>query len=108
MNVAERTVNVTDRTVNVAAAAAGVAAAIQCAAAARPDTATDDDVDSGAQQMAQQMAHQMPPPPASIQFAWEHPQKLLRGLAKAEFSWGPDEQKALEQYVSPLISLDLP
>ena len=107
-SLTERTVNVTDRTVNVAAAAAGVAAAIQCAAAARPDTATDDDVDSGAQQMAQQMAHQMPPPPASIQFAWEHPQKLLRGLAKAEFSWGPDEQKALEQYVSPLISLDLP
>jgi hypothetical protein len=37
-------------------------------------------------------------------FAWEHPQRLLRGLAQAQFSWGPEEQKALEQYV---ISRDL-
>ena len=98
--------SLTDRNAHVAAASV--------AAAARPDTATDDDVvdevDSSAHQTAPQTAPEMAPPlgrrlPASIRFAWEHPQRLLRGLAQAQFSWGPDEQKALEQYV---ISIDLP
>lgn len=70
--------SLTDRNAHVAAAS--VAPTAQCTAAsvaptARPDTATDDDeVDSGAHQMAPETAPEMAPPPASIRFAWEHPQ----------------------------------
>ena len=41
----------------------------------------------------------VPPPPPGIRFAWSHPQRLLAGLATAEFSWGPEEQRLLEEYV---------
>ena len=72
--------------------------------AVRPPTA-DSMPSSAPWPTADTAAPTLPPPPEGIQFAWAHPQRLLAGLASAEFSWGPAEQRQFEEYVETALHL---
>ena len=75
--------------------------------AVRPPTA-DSMPSSAPWPTADTAAPTLPPPPEGIQFAWAHPQRLLAGLASAEFSWGPAEQRQLEEYVNTALHMLAP
>ena len=64
----------------------------------------DDDDDEEGLARASSPPLLPPPPPKEISLAWAHPQRLLRALAQAEFSWGPEQQRLLEGYVRDAIA----
>eukprot|EP00966_Prymnesium_polylepis_P327720 7383563-Prymnesium_polylepis.1 len=61
-------------------------------AAGVPQTATRKEADR----------HALPPPPRRLLFAWQHPYKLLEGIADGACGWGPRESRLLQRYVDRL------